>query len=77
MKESPVSVLLWMQNGASDGKHSYNAKTGVGIVVRIGMLAPERNTVVDICRAPAGALQISGGRKPVKHECYKNWEGAL
>ena len=53
-------------------KHSYNAKSGVGIIV--GMQTKQllhvgvRNKYCSIC-----ALKQ---KEPIQHDCYKNWEGA-
>ena len=55
-------------------KHSYNAKSGVGIVV--GMETKKllhvgvKNKYCSVC-----AMAESVGKEPVDHECHKNWDG--
>ena len=56
-------------------KHSYNAKSGVGIIIgeptgkilHVGV----RNKYCSVC-----AHSTKHNTEPRQHDCYKNWDGA-
>ena len=56
-------------------KHSYNAKSGVGIIVGMEtkklLYVGVRNKYCSVC-----ARAETKGREPSRHKCYKNWDGA-
>ena len=55
-------------------KHSYNAKSGVAIIIGLdtGKLLHlgVRNKYCSVC-----AVAENQGKQPQEHDCYKNWDG--
>ena len=70
-----ISVVVDAGWSKRSHKHSYNAKSGVGIVVgketkkllHVGV----RNKYCSVC-----ARAKTEGKEAAEHECHKNWEGA-
>lgn len=70
-----ITVIVDAGWGKRSHKHSYNAKSGVGIIVGMEtkklLYVGVRNKCCSTC-----ARAETEGREPSDHECYKNWDGA-
>ena len=69
-----ISVIVDAGWSKRSHKHSYNAKSGVGIVTGLEtkklLHVGVRNKFCSIC----GRAE-SEGKKPTEHYCHKNWDG--
>ena len=70
-----ITVILDAGWSKRSHKHSYNAKSGVGIIVGMEtkklLYVGVRNKYCSVC-----ARADTKGEEPPQHECHKNWDGS-